>query len=91
MQLKVVLSKISVLCSLATPMIKIVIASKQCRIGDVGDDIGLMADTPFTLAGPEKNSTSLPLTLSGGHPWDQSLLGDGKCLTDCAPRFKSCP
>jgi len=28
--------------------------------------------------------------LSGGHPWDQSLLGDGKRATDCAPRFKSC-
>jgi len=25
---------------------------------------------------------SLPLMLSGGRPWDRSLLGDGRCVTD---------
>jgi len=44
----------------------------------------------FTLAETEKKSMSLPLMLPGRHPWDQSLLGDGKCVTEFAPHFKSC-
>jgi len=72
---------------LATLMAKIVIASKQRHIGDVSP---LAVNGGYSVyGGDRKNRMSLPLTVSGGHQWDQSLLGDGKSITDFEPHFKS--